>query len=81
MKQHDQKVAQEVQNLVLRHTVVTEWDHNYGFKPVIRCFTCGYFGNKEDPSLHAGNIVLEYLEGYYEERLKGEKEDSHTEGP
>ena len=51
------------------HRVSDVVDYTWGAEVVPHCFTCGYFGDKEDPTLHTANVVLEYVEEYYRERF------------
>lgn len=63
------ELAEVVADLIFDHYVHRVIDRSYGSEEVLYCRSCAYLGNKEDPSLHAANIVLEYLEGYYKERF------------
>lgn len=49
--------------MILLHEVSEVVDFTFeGEEIVPHCFTCGYFGDKEDPTLHTANVVLEFLE-------------------
>lgn len=63
----DPEIAETVSEIIKDHLVVLEISYDWGTEFVSKCRSCGYFGN-EDPALHTANVVLEYLEGYYEER-------------
>jgi len=63
----DPKLAKEVSKIILLHEVTPVVDYTWGKEIVPHCFSCGYFGN-EDPALHTANVVLEYVEEYYEGR-------------
>lgn len=65
----DPEVVKDVSDMILLHQVSDVVDYTWGKEIVPHCFSCGYFGDKEDPALHTANIVLEYVEGYYKERF------------
>lgn len=66
------ELAKDVSEIIKLHEVNLINDFTWGNDVVPRCFSCGYLGDKEDPSLHTANIVLEYLEGYYKERYSND---------
>jgi hypothetical protein len=69
----DPEVVKDVSDMILLHQVSDVIDYTWGKEIVPHCFSCGYFGDKEDPALHTANIVLEYVEGYYKERFGDER--------
>lgn len=69
----DQEIAKEVSQMILLHEVSEVADCTFWGKEIVpHCFTCGYFGDKEDPALHTANVVLEYLEEHYKERYSND---------
>lgn len=59
----DQEVAKDIAQMILLHNVSDIIDYTFEGKEIVpHCFTCGYFGDKEDPALHTANVVLEFLE-------------------
>lgn len=64
-----EELSEIVAGIIRDHKVATGISSDHGGDKVWWCPSCKYLGDQEPPSLHASNIVLEYLEEYYKERF------------
>ena len=68
-----EELADTVNKLFWDHQVGRQISYDWGTEDIFYCESCAFLGDQEDPSLHAANIVLEYLEEYYKERFNHER--------
>ena len=67
MPKIDPILVNSVAEIIHDHEVTTVISWDWGKEEVPYCRSCHFFGT-EDPALHTATVLLEYLEGYYEER-------------